>query len=559
MEMIPFVKRKKIRKDYAKHNREKLKKLREQIIGNKDKLWCPPVNVQYDEIVTNSCYQISKHMDDNIDYSNVEFESGGNPKPKKKYLKSIKVNMEPKKKQQWLLQRWFRAYILMYNETIKYIKSTINFTDLRKIREIDKLNINNLITLKTHQKERVKLINKRDKLILNINTSNTKKKNKRTKTIYTKRINQIRELRNDIIKFNILIDSLEKCITKQRNIRTKLYNKIYENINCRNVRTYKIKSIRDEIIKNSGLEAFEYDISIKAHILDCSIKLACASYKSCFTNYLEGNTNKFRVKYWKLNRTNKIMEIESSFIKNNQICEKEFGKMSYIYDGEPYQFTKKNAVTIHYDGDTGRYTLLVPQKIELEETKKTDYIGLDPGIRTFMTGLSKNEIIKMATNLNEIIRKYLLRIDKINNNENMDKEIKKIKVRKYNRKITNKVDEVHWKIIKYLTDNYGTIIIGDFSIKDASKKDKSNINKMTKRIGYRMSHYKFRQRLAYKCETKGINLKIVDESYTSKMCSVCGNYKKDLTGEKIYKCKKCGVILDRDINGCRCIIIKIII
>ena len=66
------------------------------------------------------------------------------------------------------------------------------------------------------------------------------------------------------------------------------------------------------------------------------------------------------------------------------------------------------------------------------------------------------------------------------------------------------------------------------------------------------------QKLQYKCAIKGINFMVVDERYTSKACSKCGHIHKDLRGNKIYKCSNCGIVLDRDVNGCRGILIKTI-
>ena len=79
---------------------------------------------------------------------------------------------------------------------------------------------------------------------------------------------------------------------------------------------------------------------------------------------------------------------------------------------------------------------------------------------------------------------------------------------------------------------------------------------MTKRIGYKLSFYKFRQRLEYKCSAKKVEYKLVDEKYTSKICSVCGNLNETLGSSKIFNCIKCKVIMDRDINGARGILIK---
>lgn len=70
------------------------------------------------------------------------------------------------------------------------------------------------------------------------------------------------------------------------------------------------------------------------------------------------------------------------------------------------------------------------------------------------------------------------------------------------------------------------------------------------------SHYKFKQRLIWKCNLTGTNLKIVNESYTSKTCTGCGWINKDLGNKNIFKCLKCNLKIDRDINGARNILIK---
>ena len=47
-----------------------------------------------------------------------------------------------------------------------------------------------------------------------------------------------------------------------------------------------------------------------------------------------------------------------------------------------------------------------------------------------------------------------------------------------------------------------------------------------------MKYYQFKQRLAYKCNATQTYFMFVNEKYTSKTCSVCGNYKKILEEKK---------------------------
>ena len=123
-------------------------------------------------------------------------------------------------------------------------------------------------------------------------------------------------------------------------------------------------------------------------------------------------------------------------------------------------------------------------------------------------------------------------------------------------RINNKVDDMHWKVIKYLINNNDRILIGNLSTKGIVNNKTGNLNSNTKRIGLLMSLYKFKERLKYKCSINNTSYMEIDESYTSKTCSKCGYYKKDLGGSKIYKCNKCTLNINRDINGSRNILLN---
>ena len=62
--------------------------------------------------------------------------------------------------------------------------------------------------------------------------------------------------------------------------------------------------------------------------------------------------------------------------------------------------------------------------------------------------------------------------------------------------------------------------------------------------------YEFRRQLEYKCKLRGIELIIADRFYpSSKICSQCGDIKKDLKlKDRVYRCN-CGLIIDRDLNA----------
>jgi transposase len=124
------------------------------------------------------------------------------------------------------------------------------------------------------------------------------------------------------------------------------------------------------------------------------------------------------------------------------------------------------------------------------------------------------------------------------------------------RKITNLVDELHFKTCNHLCKNYHTIVIGKISTQSIVRGD--TLTAMTKRVLLALRHYEFRMRLKAKCEESNIQFYEVDESYTTKTCSVCGIINHEVGANKTFKCvnAECHVKMKRDYNGARGIFLK---
>ena len=87
-------------------------------------------------------------------------------------------------------------------------------------------------------------------------------------------------------------------------IRKRWFNNERTNINFQYLRTYILKSEKDDLIKQ---------FNVPSHMLDGAIKLACASYKSAFTNFKQGNIKKFQINYLK-NSKNLIFLISKNAV-----------------------------------------------------------------------------------------------------------------------------------------------------------------------------------------------------------------------------------------------------
>lgn len=313
-------------------------------------------------------------------------------------------------------------------------------------------------------------------------------------------------------------------------------------------------SIRDKIAKQASTKK----IKLRVHNLDYAIKLACSNYKSCFSNIRNKNIKNFRIRYWTMDRKTKILDLEKTCF-STLFVNHSLGSIKVIDDRNVTTLTSiQKDFKILYSERENSYYLLVPIDVSITPIpNRSKIISLDPGIRTFMTGLSENKAIEIGNDINSKIIPKLNRLDKIKSDPNIPiLKLSKITNRIF-RRIHNMIDDLHWKVSNYLTKNYDTILIGNLSSKGiVSNSNSSNLCKLTKRVALHLRFYVFRERLAYKCKERGCKFKVIDESYTSKLCSKCGIMNKTLGSSKIFSCSNCKLIIDRDLNGSKNIYLK---
>ena len=398
-----------------------------------------------------------------------------------------------------------------------YMKTWFNIREFKSINNVDFKNN----TLNTETLEEVNFSSKRIILMLT----------DRQKLIINEWLNTYLKMYNIALKYI------------KNNVKTnkKVLNFKY----LRNVLKYK----KHKLLKRS---------SIKVHDVDYAIKLVCQNYKSAISNFKAGHIKKFRIRYWKLKKSNKMMDLEKNNFSKNGIRSNILGNIKGYYNGEKFNFGEiVNDCRLQKKENT--YYLYVPKKVEKIEIKKENkVITLDPGLRRFMTGITENKIVKIGEGCNKTLEKYIQRKDSIMKNELISKNIKKKNEKLINKKISNLVDELHWQTINYLTNNNETILIGDMSSKSIVSNKNCVLNAVTKKIALSFKFFEFKQRMKYKCAVKDVKYGEIDEWMTSKMCSICGNIKEDLGGNETYKCQKCGICMERDINGARNIYIKAI-
>lgn len=203
------------------------------------------------------------------------------------------------------------------------------------------------------------------------------------------------------------------------------------------------------------------------------------------------------------------------------------------------------------------YYLLVPHNLPRKPCKKGSICSLDPGVRTFLTGYDpEGKILEISNNFDHISKKKR-RIESLQRKDN-PKNRKEI--RRLYQKITNCIGDLHHKASKFLSEKYERILLPVFETSRMVAKDK---NGKKRRIGPKtsdellyLSHYKFQQLLKHKMEQRKGKLILCTGEYTSKTCGNCERLNHSLGSSKVFSCKNCNIIIDRDYNAARNILVK---
>jgi len=290
-----------------------------------------------------------------------------------------------------------------------------------------------------------------------------------------------------------------------------------------------------------------------------------SSLNAAISNFKNGNIRRFEMKHRRSDNPTDYLHYEDkqypSFIRNIKsrywFTTKDRKRKSISLKDVD---TQGRGVEIIYEKETERYYLHYPverdwfpeedKRIEnqnvLHSTDGNRIISLDPGVRKFLVGYDpQGECIFIGEGANKVLTSMLYDIDKTD--ESSERIIKW-------KKVKNMVDELHWKTINFLMENYDTILLPEFRVSKMVRGRK--LPRIVKRMMLMYSFYQFKEKLKYKCEMYGKKLIIVDESYTSCTCTRCGTINK-MGGLETYDCMLgCGIILDRDVVGARNIFIK---
>lgn len=220
---------------------------------------------------------------------------------------------------------------------------------------------------------------------------------------------------------------------------------------------------------------------------------------------------------------------------------------------------KKQIATISFDGKY--WYLSYTEDVETQVADLPDYtdgVGIDLGIKTLATVSDGTTIPNIKTFRRvRILNKRLKRLQRkvsrkyrINkcNKHNKTKNIIKLErqIKLIYRSLRNiRINHIRKFVSDLIKKQPQYIAIEDLNVKGMMK------NKYLAKDIANCSFYAIREHLIRKATERHIAVRLVDRFYpSSKTCSNCGSYKKDLKlGQRVYHCDNCQEKLDRDFNA----------
>ena len=220
---------------------------------------------------------------------------------------------------------------------------------------------------------------------------------------------------------------------------------------------------------------------------------------------------------------------------------------------------KKQVANISFDGKYWylSYTEDVETKVQ-NLPDYTDGIGIDLGIKTLAT-VSDGTIVpnikafrrvrilnkRLKRLQRKVSRKYIInKCNKHNKTKNIIKLERRIKL--IHRSLKNiRINHIRKFVSELVKKQPQYIAIEDLNVKGMMR------NKHLAKDIANCSFYTIKEHIIRKAKERNIVVRLVDRFYpSSKTCSNCGSYKKDLKlSQRVYHCNSCQKDIDRDFNA----------
>ena len=254
-------------------------------------------------------------------------------------------------------------------------------------------------------------------------------------------------------------------------------------------------------------------------------------------------------------RPSRIYLKENGKLQIPTLGEMSFGSVRADFDLS----CKKQVANISFDGKYWYLSYTEDVKTQVENLPDyTDGIGVDLGIKTLATCSNGTRVPNIKTFRRvrilqkrlkrlqrKVSRKYLInKCNKHNKTKNIIKLEKQMKL--IHRSIRNiRINHIREFVSVLVKKQPKYIAVEDLNVKGMMR------NKHLAKNIANCSFYTIREHLIRKATERDIVVRLVDRFYpSSKTCSNCGTYKKDLKlSQRVYHCNHCQEKIDRDLNA----------
>jgi putative transposase len=177
--------------------------------------------------------------------------------------------------------------------------------------------------------------------------------------------------------------------------------------------------------------------------------------------------------------------------------------------------------------------------------ESSEKAGVDMGLESFVV-LSNGEKIENPRFFRaeeKALAKAQRRLSKIDERVTSEYEKRRKVVAKVNERIANKHRNFAHRQSRHLVNKFGYLVVEDLSI------NRMNKNRCLAKSIMDAAWFDFAQKLSYKAEWAGREFVRVNPAYTSQDCSRCRHRKAMPLSERMYRCERCSLELDRDHNA----------
>jgi putative transposase len=318
------------------------------------------------------------------------------------------------------------------------------------------------------------------------------------------------------------------------------------------------------VTKKNNPTINEWEFETPKDIRASAVKDLVDGYKGNFTKLKNRSINYFTMKY-RSRKKESAIELPPTAIKLNKLTNTaldlypkyNLGLIKLGKDKCLNQLEIKHACRLAHEN--GKWYLHVPVSINVTSSlPNREFCSLDPGVCNFQTVYSEEQTLTV-----EVRKELFIRLQTKMDQFQSLRSKKLITKSKYNRKtcnikrrLSNLVDDIHYKLIRFLTSSYQNIFLPTFESQELVQKMRG---RRARRNLLSLKHFVFKQRLRAKCALmKYSQVYDCTEEYTSKTCGRCGRLNNELGFSRVFECPCCNLIIDRDINGARNIAIKIL-